>query len=340
MKFLSNVELKDQNTFGISAKARKFVELTTTDEAVSLFRENYSEDEKVLILGGGSNILLTSDFEGLVIKNRIKGISIIAENEQYIELKVGAGENWHEFVLYCVNNGYAGIENLSLIPGNVGASPMQNIGAYGVEVKEVITEVEAIDRANGSIHYFTNEDCQFDYRSSIFKTELRNKFFITDVRFRLNKTPVFKTEYGAIRDQLKANNVSPSDLSIKAISDAVIAIRQSKLPDPNQLGNSGSFFKNPIVNQSTFNSLKKRFDAMPSYPLDNGDYKLAAGWLIEQAGWKGFREGDYGVHAKQALVLVNYGKASGKEIQSLSERIVSSIKDQFGIELEREVNII
>lgn len=340
MIFLNQIELSGLNTFGIPAKAKSYIELNSLEEAVSFFRTSYPENENTLILGGGSNILLTSDFDGLVIKNELKGIHLIKEDNQHVELKVGAGENWHQFVLFCVGKGYGGIENLSLIPGNVGASPMQNIGAYGVEVKDVITEVEAIKIDSAELQYFSNQDCQFDYRSSIFKTKLKHQYFITSVSFKLDKAPIFKTDYGAIKEQLKLNNIKLEELSIQAISDAVIAIRQSKLPDPSELGNSGSFFKNPVVDHSLFSKLRSSYPDMPSYPLSDKKYKLAAGWLIEKAGWKGFREKDYGVHEKQALVLVNYGKASGKEIFKLSDRIVASIKEQFGIVLEREVNII
>jgi len=333
-----NKDLSAFNTFGISAKAAKFVRITTVNEAREFFSN--SIEEPMLILGGGSNILLKNDFEGMVVCNEIMGIKIESEDSDDVLLRVNAGENWHAFVLHCIKKGYAGIENLSLIPGKVGASPMQNIGAYGVEVKEVIERVEAVSVEDGSLRWFSNQECDFDYRSSVFKTSLKGKYFITAVEFRLQKTPSFKTSYGAIQDQLAKMGISESELSIKSVSDAVIAIRRSKLPDPKELGNSGSFFKNPIVPLAKFEALKNSHPNLPAYPAAEDQMKLAAGWLIEQAGWKGFREGDCGVHQKQALVLVNYGNASGEEIFQLSEKIIESVEQKFGISLEREVNIV
>lgn len=335
-----NKNLKSLNTFGIEVFAKEYIELNNFEESVLFFKEHDLSETNYLILGGGSNLLLTEDFNGLVIKNQIKGIEIIKEDENEILLKVGAGENWHSFVMYCVDKEYAGIENLSLIPGNIGASPMQNIGAYGVEVKEVITEVETVQIANGEKVTFTNEECAFDYRSSIFKTSHKDQFFISAVTFKLNKKPSFKIDYGAIKNQLAEDDITEENLSIKAVSDAVIKIRQSKLPDPKEIGNSGSFFKNPIIKTIVYTELKKRYKDMPAYELSEGNFKLAAGWLIEKTGWKGYTEGDYGVHKNQALVLVNYGNATGLEVYDLSERIVLSVKKKFGITLEREVNII
>ncbi|MEQ8625646.1 MAG: UDP-N-acetylmuramate dehydrogenase [Vicingaceae bacterium] len=340
MKIETNKSLDQLNTFGIKAKAAEFISIESKAAAAVFFNENDLERKKFLILGGGSNLLLTKDVEGIVIQNNIKGIITVEEDDHHIVLEVGAGENWHQFVLYCVENNYAGLENLSLIPGNVGASPMQNIGAYGVEVKELITKVLALEIETGNLVEFNNSECDFDYRSSIFKTSHKGKYFITAVHFRLNKSPKFNIEYGAIKQQLEKDGVAENDLSIRAISDAVIAIRQSKLPDPKKIGNSGSFFKNPIITEEKFNQLKKRFKSMPAYKLPHGGYKLAAGWLIENAGWKGFREKDYGVHKNQALVLVNHGNATGEEIFNLSERILYSINKKFGVELEREVNVI
>lgn len=333
-----NVELQKLNTFGISAKCEKFKIISTLEEAQAFFKLPVSDP--LLILGGGSNILLRNDFKGLVVLNDIRGVEIIEENEDSVTIKANAGEIWHDFVLYCIQKGFAGLENLSLIPGKVGASPMQNIGAYGVEVKEVIESLDAITIADGSLKTFTNSECEFDYRSSVFKTSLQGKYFITSVTFRLSKKPQFKTAYGAIQQQLEKMGVTEDSLNIQAVSDAVIAIRQSKLPDPKKIGNSGSFFKNPVVLESDFLRLKKRYSSMPAYQLPSGMYKLAAGWLIEKAGWKGYRKGDCGVHDKQALVLVNHGQASGNEIYQLSEQIIQSISKKFGIELEREVNII
>lgn len=333
-----NKDLSKLNTFGISAKAAKFVKIESVEEAQDFFAN--PPKEEILILGGGSNILLKNDFEGVVVYNEIKGIKVESEDSEMVMIRANAGENWHEFVMHCIEKGYAGIENLSLIPGKVGASPMQNIGAYGVEVKEVIESVEAVSTIDGSLRVFSNNECEFDYRSSIFKTRLKGKYFITSVNFRLQKTPSFKTSYGAIQEQLAKMGIAESALTIKAVSDAVIAIRQSKLPDPKEIGNSGSFFKNPIVPTAKYEELKAKHENMPAYPSADGQMKLAAGWLIEQAGWKGFREGDYGVHQKQALVLVNYGNATGEEIYYLSERIIRSVEEKFGVLLEREVNII
>lgn len=337
---IENKSLKEFNTFGIDAKAKEYIELNNLEEAQSFFKQTNLIEKDFLILGGGSNLLLTEDFNGIVIKNNLTGVEVIEDSEEYINLKVGAGENWHQFVMHCVKNGYAGVENLSLIPGNVGASPMQNIGAYGVEVKELIIEVECIRIEDGSKVIFSNEECKFDYRSSIFKTTHKNQFFITRVTFSLKKQPEYKISYGAIKTELEKAGINDNNISIKAVSDAVITIRQSKLPDPEKIGNAGSFFKNPIVSTAVFEKLKKQYKDMPAYELPKGGYKLAAGWLIEKTGWKGYTEGEYGVHKKQALVLVNYGNATGLEIYDLSERILLSVKQKFGVQLEREVNII
>lgn len=334
-----NKDLQDLNTFGIAASAKLFFQIDSFEEAQTFIRSNNNQSP-LLILGGGSNILLTKDFEGTVLCNNIQGIQKISEDEKSVLLKVGAGDVWHQFVLYCIKHNYAGIENLSLIPGKVGASPMQNIGAYGVEVKEVITEVECLSLKNGDLTIFSNAECQFDYRSSIFKTSHKGEYLITAVTFELQKEASFNTSYGAITAQLAADNIGENQLNIKAISDAVIKIRQSKLPDPNEIGNSGSFFKNPLVNKTKYRNLKKEYKQMAAYLLPTGEYKLAAGWLIEKAGWKGYKEDNYGVHPKQALVLVNYGGATGQQILDLSDKIIHSIKTQFGITLEREVNII
>ncbi|MFT5666741.1 MAG: UDP-N-acetylmuramate dehydrogenase [Vicingaceae bacterium] len=336
----NNINLKEYNTFGIEVFAKEFYSINSTLDAKTFFLEENFNDRELLIIGGGSNLLFTEDFNGAVVHNEIKGTSVESEDENEVLLKVGAGENWHEFVLHCINKGYAGLENLSLIPGNVGASPMQNIGAYGVEVKDLITEVEAIRIKDAEIVTFSNPECEFDYRSSIFKTTCKNEYFITSVTFKLTKNPAFNISYGAIKSQLEHNNIDIKSVSIKDISDAVIAIRQSKLPDPKEIGNSGSFFKNPIINDNTFEKLKKIHKDMPAYKLPKGGYKLAAGWLIEKTGWKGYTEGNYGVHKKQALVLVNYGGATGLEIYDLSERVLLSVENKFGITLEREVNII
>lgn len=291
-----------------------------------------------MVLGGGSNILLTRDVPQWVLHNKITGIELVREDDAHVWLKVGAGEVWHHFVQYCVQRGYAGVENLSLIPGTVGAAPIQNIGAYGVEVKDVLEQVRFFDLEAEVFREFSGEDCKFGYRDSIFKQELKGKAVITSVLFRLNKAPVFHTSYGNIKQELEAMGVT--ELSIQSISEAVIRIRTSKLPDPKKIGNAGSFFKNPEVPGSIYQQLKQQYPAIPGYPLERDRTKIPAGWLIEQCGWKGFREDDYGVHKDQALVLVNYGKAKGADIAALSGKIIDSVAKRFGIQLEREVQII
>lgn len=341
-----NISLKPFNTFGINAAAKYFATFSTIEELselleakkLSTFSRKLSGQPATLILGGGSNILLTKDFNGLVLKNEIKGIQIVKEDEHYVYVHSGAGENWHQFVLQCIKNNWAGVENLSLIPGNVGASPMQNIGAYGVEIKDVFYSLEAYSLTDKKIHSFSLNDCEFGYRESVFKRKLKDQFVITGVTYRLSKAPHFNTSYGAIEQELEKMGVK--ELSIKAISDAVINIRSSKLPDPAVIGNAGSFFKNPEIEAATFIALKEKFPNIVGYDLPNGNVKLAAGWLIEQCNWKGYRKGDAGCHAKQALVLVNYGNAKGEEIYNLSTEILQSVKDKFGVMLEREVNII
>lgn len=335
MKLKENISLRRFNTFGIDVSAKYF---TTFSNDVEL-RQALDEVPglKHIILGGGSNILFTHDFDGLVLKNEVLGMEVVHEKGDLIDLKIGAGEDWHETVLHCINQGFAGIENLSLIPGNCGAAPMQNIGAYGVELESVFKELDAFHIASGEIHTFNNEQCQFGYRESIFKKKLRGQYVILNMTLSLNKTPHFNTSYGAIQEELDSMGIE--DLSIKAISDAVINIRTRKLPDPNKIGNAGSFFKNPIISYDQFDKLKAAFPELVSYP--SGDrVKLAAGWLIEKAGWKGKRLNDHGVHKNQALVLVNYGEAKGSDIYDLSEEILLSVKEKFGVELEREVNII
>ncbi len=288
------------------------------------------------VLGGGSNVLLTGPISGTVILNRIKGITALHEDADAVWLRVGAGEVWHALVLYAINNNLGGIENLALIPGTVGAAPIQNIGAYGVEVKDAIIEVEAWDIEAGKLLTFKNADCNFGYRDSIFKHELKGKVVITSVTFRLSKHPTLHTEYGAIRDELQSMN---DKASVQSIAQAVINIRQSKLPDPAQIGNAGSFFKNPTITRDAFSALQQHFPTIPSYPAPKGLVKVPAGWLIEQSGWKGHREGDAGIHARQALVLVNYGSATGGDIWELSDKVLASVQSKFGIELEREVQV-
>jgi UDP-N-acetylmuramate dehydrogenase len=338
MEIKENYPLKSFNTFGINVSCRYFTEFDNIENLKNTLEHPLAKSNQILVLGGGSNILFTKDFNGLVIKNNISGIEKIKEDEYNVYIKAGAGVNWHSFVMYCIENNLAGVENLSLIPGNVGASPMQNIGAYGVEVKDVIESVHGVFIKDLHEFSLSNIECKFSYRESIFKHELKNKAVITHVIYRLNKTPKFNTSYGAIEQELEKMGVKT--LSIKAISDAVCNIRRSKLPNPSEIGNAGSFFKNPTVDKVIFERLKNQFSDIPNYPQADGSVKLAAGWLIEQCGWKGFRKDDYGVHKLQALVLVNYGNAKGGDIYRLSEDILLSVNEKFGIRLEREVNII
>lgn len=338
MQVSENVGLRPYNTFGIDAKARYFAPFTSTDELQTLLQDARWQPYSRLILGGGSNLLMTRDVDALVLKNELKGIDIIREDGDAVYVKAGAGENWHHFVQYCIAHNLAGLENLSLIPGNVGASPMQNIGAYGVEIKDTFYSLEAYHLQDHTVVTFDNAACGFGYRESVFKRQHKGQFVILSVTFKLSRTPHFNTSYGAIEEELKRMHVDT--LSIQAISQAVINIRSSKLPNPKEIGNAGSFFKNPTVDAAKYHALKAAFPALAAYPAPHEQYKLAAGWLIEQCGWKGYREGDAGVHAKQALVLVNYGHAAGADIYNLSQRVLDSVQERFGVELEREVNIL
>lgn len=317
--------------------AKYYTELSDEQE-LALLHSNEAFKNGVLVLGGGSNILFTDDVPKWVLHNKIKGIRRVKEDDTYIWLNVGAGEIWHDFVMYCVQHNYAGVENLSLIPGTVGASPMQNIGAYGVEVKDIMESVRFFNLEQNIFQTYTNEQCAFGYRDSIFKNAFKGKVIITEVVFRLRKNPVFNISYGNIRQELDAMGIQ--ELSIKAVSDAVIRIRSAKLPDPKKIGNAGSFFKNPEVPAAFYEKLKEEYAAIPGYKLEGNKVKIPAGWLIEQCGWKGFRENNFGVHKDQALVLVNYGGANGSDIAILSERIMASVEKQFGIILEREVQIM
>jgi UDP-N-acetylmuramate dehydrogenase len=338
MTVQKNVQLKPFNTFGIEATAKYFVEVSSIEELQKILQNPDYQGIELLILGGGSNLLLTKDFDGLVIKINIKGIEIVKENEENIWIKSGAGVVWHDLVMHCVSKNYAGMENLSLIPGTVGAAPMQNIGAYGIEIKENFEELEAIELVTGKISTFDKQTCNFGYRESIFKHEAKGKYIIVNVTFKLNKKPTFHVEYGAIKDTLAEMGIA--ELSIQTISDAVIHIRQSKLPNPAEIGNAGSFFKNPEILKPQFEVLKAQFPTIPSYPVSETTTKIPAGWLIEQAGWKGQRFGNVGVHTKQALVLVNYGGGKGEEIKELSQKIQDSVKAKFGIQLSAEVNFV
>ncbi len=337
MKIQENISLKPFTTFGIDKKAKFFTTVETLDELKVALLAAKEKQLPVFILGGGSNILLTRDIEGLVIKLEIKGINLVKEEGDQLWVEVGAGEMWHELVLHSIAQDWAGLENLSLIPGTVGASPMQNIGAYGVEIKDLFASLQAMHRETLEMQSFDAEACQFGYRESVFKQAFKDQYVITSVTFRLSKTPNFHLEYGAIREVLAANDIDQP--SIRAISNAVIQIRQSKLPDPKEIGNAGSFFKNPTIPTIQFDALKASYPSIPGYPSAEG-VKVAAGWLIEQTGWKGKRIGEVGVHAKQALVLVNYGGGTGEEIKKLSEQIQASVYDKFGVQLQAEVNFI
>lgn len=335
MNIQENISLKAFNTFGIDATAKRFVSITS----VYHLQELLKKEKNIFLISGGSNMLLTKNIEQLVVHLDCKGISIDKEDEDFVYLTVNSGENWHDFVLFCVEQNYGGVENLSLIPGNVGTCPIQNIGAYGVEVKDVITKVEAVEIASTKLHTFANKDCKFGYRNSIFKNEAKNKYAITSVSFKLTKqNHTLNTSYGAIETELASKNIT--NPSLKEVSNAVTAIRKSKLPDPKKIGNSGSFFKNPVISKSHFLELQNQYPNIPSYIISEDEIKVPAGWLIETAGFKGKRFGNYGVHEKQALVLVNYGNATGKEIYALAQKIKETILNQFSIHLEIEVNII
>lgn len=334
-----NVSLKDYNTFGIDVNARFFASVSSMAQLKALLGDPAYPDP--FIIGGGSNMLLTKPIDRLVIHLDLKGIEVVEESflNNEVLVKVAGGENWHTFVLYCVAKNLGGVENLSLIPGNVGTAPIQNIGAYGVELKDTFYECEAVHRQSQEVRIFSLQECAFGYRDSVFKNELKDQYIITSVTFRLTtKDHQFRTEYGAIFDTLKAKEIVTPTL--KDISEAVITIRQSKLPDPKKIGNSGSFFKNPVISQAEFTALRKTHTEIPFYPVGNEQIKVPAGWLIEQAGFKGKRYGDAGVHDKQALVLVNHGNATGAEIWSLAMNIQASVLGKFGIKIVPEVNVI
>ncbi|MFT4601944.1 MAG: UDP-N-acetylmuramate dehydrogenase [Arenicella sp.] len=331
-----NISLQAFNTFGLDVIAKRFAAFSSIDDLKKLLSEN--KNEALLILGGGSNLLLTQDVSALVLKNELKGISIISDDDDSTLVKAMAGEEWHSFVMFAVQEGIGGIENLSLIPGSVGAAPMQNIGAYGVEIKNVFESLEALEISTGEVKTFTAEQCHFGYRESVFKRDLKGQYVIISMTLRLSRKSKLNTSYGAIEGRLSEMGIE--NPSIKDVSDAVIFIRQTKLPDPKEIGNSGSFFKNPVITKAQFEVLKSKFPEVANYPIDENHVKIAAGWLIDQAGWKGKTIGSYGVHKNQALVLVNYGGAKGQDIYQLSEDIMQNVKEIYGIELEREVNVI
>lgn len=335
MVIQKNISLKAYNTFGIDVKASRFVSIASLYELKQLL----NSEKDFFLISGGSNLLLTRDIERLVVHINIQGISIDHEEENTVDLTVNAGENWHEFVLWCISENYGGLENLSLIPGNVGTSPIQNIGAYGVEVKDCITKVEALEIATNKLVSFSNEACNFGYRNSIFKNKVKGKYILTSVSFRLTtKDHQLTTSYGAIENELAIQKIKIPTL--KNISDAIICIRKSKLPDPKEIGNSGSFFKNPVISKTQFLRLQKENPSIPNYPVSETEIKVPAGWLVEQSGFKGKRFGDAGVHEKQALVLVNYGSATGIEIFQLAEKIQQTVFKKFEIALEIEVNVV
>lgn len=334
------VNLQAYNTFGLAIQAKYFGAFNNIETLKELLDFREEHDCPMLILGGGSNVLLTKDFDGLVIRNEIGGIRVVKENDDHVVVESGAGVVWHEFVLHCIEKGWGGIENLSLIPGSVGASPMQNIGAYGVEIKDVFEQLSAYNLATGELESFDAEACAFGYRESVFKRSLKNQYVITSVQYRLSKRPSLNTSYGAIQSELEKMQVNHP--SIQDVSKAVINIRQSKLPNPKEIGNAGSFFKNPVIDKEHAMKLALEFPGIPQYPVPGNpnQVKVAAGWLIEQAGFKGIKRGNYGVHDKQALVLVNHGGALGKDLLDLSSEIMETILSKFEIQLEREVNIV
>ncbi len=338
MQIRPNFSLRHFNTFGLDSSARFFVEVSSATELTEILVDQVWKHTPKFILGGGSNVLFTRDIDALVIHPAIKGIEKIKEDDLHVWVKAGAGEIWHDFVMYCVDRNYGGVENLSLIPGTVGAAPMQNIGAYGVEIKDVIHSVEAVSIQTGDVTIFSKEECQFGYRESVFKRDLKDQYIITGATFVLNKKPVLNVGYGDIQKTLQEMNVG--DVTIKTVSEAVMHIRRSKLPDPAVIGNAGSFFKNPEIALDLYTDLQSKFPGIPGYPVGNGKIKVPAGWLIEKAGWKGYRQGAIGVHEKQALVLVNYGGGSGNEIKTLSETIQDSVQQKFGIRLNAEVNFL
>jgi len=334
---LHNISLKPYNTFGIDVLAKQFIAVSTVEELKAILKTN--KDNKIFILGGGSNMLLTKDIDELVIHVNLKGKELVYEDKDIVHIKANAGENWHEFVLWCLEKNYGGIENLSLIPGNLGSAPIQNIGAYGVELKDVFVSCEVLDIKQQQLKTLTKPDCNFGYRDSIFKQDQKGNYIITSVTLQLTKhTHSLHTGYGAINEELSKKKISSP--TIHDVSNAVISIRQSKLPDPKKIGNSGSFFKNPVTSLTHYNHLKTLFPDIPCYPVSNTHVKIPAGWLIEKTGFKGKTLGNYGVHKNQALVLVNYGGASGKEILNLAQLIQKTVHKIFDITIETEVNIL
>ena len=337
MLIREHAELRHLNTFHVSAKARWFAAVNSNEELQEALVWARDRQQTFMLIGQGSNILFKQDYPGLVIELHTRGISVVADTAEHVEVEAMGGEVWHEFVQWCLARGYCGLENLSLIPGTVGAAPVQNIGAYGAEVKDTLLSLEALEIATGKFRRFSNAECTFAYRNSVFKHELQGQYVICSVRFRLYKQPKLNLEYPALRQAL--SGMDPAQLTPQAVSDAVCAIRRSKLPDHQRLGNAGSFFWNPHLSAEQFDKLKAQWPSLPGYPDANG-VKVPAAWLIEQAGWKGYREGDVGVHSEHALVLVNHGQATGAELVALSGKIQDSVQQHFGIRLEPEVRIV
>jgi UDP-N-acetylmuramate dehydrogenase len=339
MQIEKNKSLKSFNTFGIDAKAKFFAAFESVEDLEEIYQKAEFQKVKKMVLGGGSNLLLTGDFDGLILKNDCRGIEIIKTENDFVLVRTKGGENWHEFVLWCLEQNFGGVENLSLIPGTVGAAPIQNIGAYGVELKDVFYELTAYEIETGKVITFDKTTCQFAYRESIFKNTQKGKYIILSVTFQLRKNQhELNTNYGAIQTVLETKHITKP--TIQDISKAVVEIRSSKLPNPAEIGNSGSFFKNPEISKSFFENLKTQFPNIIGYDLPNGDVKVPAGWLIEQCGWKGKRVGNTGAYAKQALVLVNYGNATGAEVWQLAKAIQASVLEQFGVEIRPEVNVV
>jgi len=337
MKLYENISLKHYNTFGIEAIAQNFIEITNYSDIIEIFKSHILQNKNFYILGGGSNVLITDDYNGVVLHPTFKGIEIKEKTDVVVLLKVYAGEVWDDFVDFCVKNNFGGIENLSFIPGNCGAAPIQNIGAFGVEIKDCIESVEIFNLLTGKFITLSNPECNFGYRTSVFKNEYKKNWLIVSTTYKLSKVSHnYKTHYGNLNDELKKYE----DINLQSIRQSVINIRTSKLPNPKEIGNAGSFFKNPIVTTEKASELKNKYQDAPVYPISDTEKKLAAGWLIEKSGWKGFKNGNVGVHSKQALVLVNYGNAKGNEIIDLSEKIKESVFEKFGVKLETEVNLL
>ncbi len=338
MEIKENYPLRGLNTFGLEVSARYFIDIKSTDDAIRFLHSGMQRNEKTLILGGGSNILFTHDYDGLVIKVSIPGIHVVRENDHFYWVKAGGGVVWNDLVEACINADFGGIENLSLIPGSVGAAPVQNIGAYGVELKDTFEALEAIELESGEKRYFRKEECHFEYRDSIFKNELKDKYLITNIVLRLHKKPILNTAYGQIEKKLK--ETGKDKFTIRDVSEAIIALRRSKLPDPHELGNAGSFFKNPVIDHDLFAKIHKSFPDIPHYPEGENKFKIPAAWLIEQSGFKGKKHKGAAVHVNQPLVLINYDHATGRDIVELSKQISEKVHENFGILLEPEVRIL